>query len=153
MLETCEGQLCSTKSSVWLWDHISWILFCLTGKNLLRIWRWWKTWKEVIIQQNSWFWVGKHKVSRTKILGFQRADFNQLKEIVGKVLWVDRLKDKGLQESRQFLKHIVFETQQETSLTQQKHKNGQRPMQLHKELLGCLKKIKGKPTGNGRKNK
>lgn len=61
---------------------------------------------------------GRHEDSETGTQNFSRKDFNQLREIADKVPWVNRLKNKWVQEGCRFLKDLVQEAQKDNRLLQ-----------------------------------
>uniref|UniRef100_A0A2D4LRK9 Uncharacterized protein n=1 Tax=Micrurus spixii TaxID=129469 RepID=A0A2D4LRK9_9SAUR len=81
----------------------------------------------------------------TRVLDFKRADFNKLRENLGKIPWMKILKGKTTQESWETLKSTIIKAQTNTILLRKKNKKSKKkPAWLHKDLSGKLKEKKDK---------
>lgn len=77
---------------------------------------------------------------------FKKVDFNQLKEVVGRVPWEDKMKYKIAQESQKLLEGIILEQEafQHSGSTR-----GMAPDQCDQTNKDASN-AKGKQTGNGK---
>ena len=53
-------------------------------------------------------------ISRTAILGFQRADFNPFRTVVERVPWEVVLESMGAQEGWEYFKEVILKVQELT---------------------------------------
>uniref|UniRef100_A0A8D0CDV4 Reverse transcriptase domain-containing protein n=1 Tax=Salvator merianae TaxID=96440 RepID=A0A8D0CDV4_SALMN len=92
------------------------------------------------------FWIireGKPERTQTSKLDFRRADFDGLRRRVGRIKWLNVLKDRNVQEGWDTLRNAILEAQ---SLTiPQRKKNGKhlkRPGWINPKLKNLLKRKK-----------
>jgi len=55
--------------------------------------------------------TGRSENSRVGITDFKKSTLQQLRELVSRVPWEVKIKDKGIQKTRQLLKETVFKAQ------------------------------------------
>jgi len=78
--------------------------------------------------------------SRTKTLGFRRANFGLFKELLGGIPWARALEGRGVQECWSLFKHHFLHAQEQCiPLRKKSSKGGGRPAWLNKELLAELR--------------
>uniref|UniRef100_A0A2D4PUI4 Uncharacterized protein n=1 Tax=Micrurus surinamensis TaxID=129470 RepID=A0A2D4PUI4_MICSU len=87
-----------------------------------------------------------------RVLNFKRADFNKLRENLGKIPWMKILMGKTTQESWETLKSMIIEAQTSTIPLRKKNKKSKKkPAWLHKDLWKIERK-KRTSTKNGKKD-
>ncbi|CAM4591395.1 unnamed protein product [Caretta caretta] len=83
---------------------------------------------------------GRKESSRIQTLDFRKADFDSLRELMGKIPWENNMRGKGVQESWLYFKESLLRLQGQTILMCQKNsKYGRRPAWLNSEILAALK--------------
>jgi hypothetical protein len=83
--------------------------------------------------------------TQTRVLDFKRANFNKLRETLGRITWMRILKGKTTQEAWEILKSEIIKAQSSTIPTKKKNNSSQKkPAWLHKELSDKLKDKKDK---------
>uniref|UniRef100_K7EZ11 Endonuclease/exonuclease/phosphatase domain-containing protein n=1 Tax=Pelodiscus sinensis TaxID=13735 RepID=K7EZ11_PELSI len=83
---------------------------------------------------------GRRETSTIEVMDFRKADFDKLRELVGKVPWEARLKGKTTEESWKYFKGTLLRAQKQTiPLCRKDRKYGKRPAWLNKEILHDLK--------------
>jgi len=86
-------------------------------------------------------------ISRITALDFRRANFGLFEDLLGGILWVRALEDRGVQESSSPFKHHFLHAQEWCiPLSKKSSKRGRRPVWMSKELLAELiwkKKVYG----------
>lgn len=87
------------------------------------------------------------------MLDFKRADFNKLREVVGKVECLDRAQDNEVQEGQQLVKDMALEAQQEAILTLWKDRRTTEDSAGYTRSFLAVLKLKEKQPVNGKKGK
>ena len=80
--------------------------------------------------------VSKRVCSKFATLDFRRADFELLRELLGRVTWKKALEGRGAQESWLVFKDHLLQAQKQCIPRKKKaDKNSRRPLWINKELL------------------
>ncbi|CAM4580797.1 unnamed protein product [Caretta caretta] len=83
---------------------------------------------------------GRKESSRIQTLDFRKADFDSLRELMGKIPWENNMRGKGVQESWLYFKESLLRLQGQTILMCRKNsKYGRRLAWLNSEILAALK--------------
>ncbi|CAM5145543.1 unnamed protein product [Natator depressus] len=83
---------------------------------------------------------GRKESSRIQTLDFRKADFDSLRELMGKIPWENNMRGKGVQEGWLYFKESLLRLQGQTILMCRKNsKYGRRPAWLNSEILAALK--------------
>ncbi|KAG6928006.1 hypothetical protein G0U57_008907, partial [Chelydra serpentina] len=83
---------------------------------------------------------GRKESSRIQSLDFRKADFDSLRELMGKVPWENNMRGKGVEESWLYFKESLLRLQEQTiPMCRKKSKYGRRPAWLNSEILAHLK--------------
>ncbi|CAM5167297.1 unnamed protein product [Natator depressus] len=83
---------------------------------------------------------GRKESSRIRTLDFRKADFDSLRELLGKIPWENNMRGKGVQESWLYFKESLLRLQGQTiPMCRKKSKYGRRPAWLNSEILADLK--------------
>ncbi|KAM7160392.1 uncharacterized protein RBU57_010555 [Macrochelys suwanniensis] len=83
---------------------------------------------------------GRKESSRIQTLDFRKADFDPLRELMGKVPWENNMRGKGVEESWLYFKESLLRLQEQTiPMCRKKSKYGRRPAWLNSEILADLK--------------
>ncbi|KAG6931740.1 hypothetical protein G0U57_001044 [Chelydra serpentina] len=83
---------------------------------------------------------GRKENSRIQSLDFRKADFDSLRELMGKVPWENNMRGKGVEESWLYFKETLLRLQEQTiPMCRKKSKYGRRPAWLNSEILARLK--------------
>uniref|UniRef100_K7F0W4 Reverse transcriptase domain-containing protein n=1 Tax=Pelodiscus sinensis TaxID=13735 RepID=K7F0W4_PELSI len=91
-------------------------------------------------QNNRILTKGRKESSKIHTLDFRKADFDSLRDLMGRIPWDANMKGKGVQDSWQYFKEALLKAQKETIPTRSKRgKHGRRPDWLTGETLGELK--------------
>ncbi|CAM4545620.1 unnamed protein product [Lepidochelys olivacea] len=87
---------------------------------------------------------GRKESSRIQTLDFRKADFDSLRELMGKIPWENNMRGKGVQESWLYFKESLLRLQGQTiPMCRKNSKYGRRPAWLTSEILAALKYKKG----------
>ncbi|CAM5155513.1 unnamed protein product [Natator depressus] len=83
---------------------------------------------------------GRKVSSRIRTLDFRKADFDSLRERMGRIPWGTIMKGKGVQESWLYFKESLLRLQGQTiPMSRKNSKHGKRPAWLNGEILADLK--------------
>ncbi|CAM4559525.1 unnamed protein product [Lepidochelys olivacea] len=83
---------------------------------------------------------GRKESSRIQTLDFRKADFDSLRELMGKIPWENNMRGKGVQESWLYFKESLLRLQGQTiPMCRKNSKYGRRPAWLNNEILADLK--------------
>ncbi|CAM4686112.1 unnamed protein product [Lepidochelys kempii] len=83
---------------------------------------------------------GRKESSRIRTLDFRKADFDSLRELMGRIPWENNMRGKGVQESRLYFKESLLRLQGQTiPMCRKNSKHGRRPAWLNSEILADLK--------------
>ncbi|CAM5114317.1 unnamed protein product [Natator depressus] len=83
---------------------------------------------------------GRKVSSRIRTLDFRKADFDSLRERMGRIPWGTIMKGKGVQESWLYFKESLLRLQGQTiPMSRKNSKHGRRPAWLNGEILADLK--------------
>ncbi|CAM5117140.1 unnamed protein product [Natator depressus] len=83
---------------------------------------------------------GRKVSSRIRTLDFRKADFDSLRERMGRIPWETNMKGKGVQESWLYFKESLLRLQGQTiPMSRKNSKYGRRPAWLNGEILADLK--------------
>ncbi|XP_073186763.1 uncharacterized protein [Lepidochelys kempii] len=83
---------------------------------------------------------GRKESSRIWTLDFRKADFDSLRELMGKIPWENNMRGEGVQESWLYFKESLLRLQRQTiQMCRKNSKYGRRPAWLNNEILADLK--------------
>ncbi|CAM4580634.1 unnamed protein product [Caretta caretta] len=83
---------------------------------------------------------GRKESSRVWTLDFRKADFDSLRELMGKIPWENNMRGKRVQESWLYFKESLLRLQGQTiPMCRKNSKYGRRPAWLNSEILAELK--------------
>ncbi|CAM4569974.1 unnamed protein product [Lepidochelys olivacea] len=83
---------------------------------------------------------GRKESSRIRTLDFRKADFDSLRELMGKIPWENNMRGKGVQESWLYFKDSLMRLQGQTiPMCRKNSKYGRQPAWLNSEILADLK--------------
>ncbi|CAM4377561.1 unnamed protein product [Caretta caretta] len=83
---------------------------------------------------------GRKESSRIQTLDFRKADFDSLRELMGKIPWENNMTGKGVQESWLYFKESLLRLQGQTiPMCRKNSKYGRQPAWLNSEILADLK--------------
>ncbi|CAM5095950.1 unnamed protein product [Natator depressus] len=83
---------------------------------------------------------GRKESSRIQTLDFRKADFDSLRELMGKIPWENNMRGKGVQESWLYFKVSLLTLQGQTiPMCRKNSKYGRQPAWLNNEILAALK--------------
>ncbi|CAM4534308.1 unnamed protein product [Caretta caretta] len=83
---------------------------------------------------------GRKESSRIQTLDFRKADFDSLRELMGKIPWENNMRGKGVQERWLYFKESLLRSQGQTiPMCRKNSKYGRRPAWLNSEILADLK--------------
>ncbi|XP_065409830.1 uncharacterized protein LOC135972960 isoform X1 [Chrysemys picta bellii] len=86
---------------------------------------------------------GRKESSRIRTLDFRKADFDSLREQMGRIPWENNMKGKGVQESWLYFKESLLQLQEQTiPMCRKNSKYGRPPAWLNSEILADLKRKK-----------
>ncbi|CAM4636979.1 unnamed protein product [Lepidochelys kempii] len=86
---------------------------------------------------------GRKESSRIRILNFRKADFDFLRELMGRIPWEKNMRGKGVQESWLYFKESLLKLQGQTiPICRKNSKYDWRPAWLNSEILADLKQKK-----------
>ncbi|CAM5145932.1 unnamed protein product [Eretmochelys imbricata] len=82
---------------------------------------------------------GRKESSRIRTLDFRKADFDSLRELMGRIPWENNMRGKGVQESWLYFKESLLRLQGQTiPMCRKNSKYGRRPAWLNSEILADL---------------
>ncbi|CAM4692336.1 unnamed protein product [Lepidochelys kempii] len=82
---------------------------------------------------------GRKESSRIRTLDFRKADFDSLRELMGRIPWENNMRGKGVQESWLYFKESLLRLQGQTiPMCRKNSKCGRRPAWLNSEILADL---------------
>ncbi|CAM5148340.1 unnamed protein product [Eretmochelys imbricata] len=83
---------------------------------------------------------GRKESSRIQILDFRKADFDSLRELMGRIPWENNMRGKGVQDSWLYFQESFLRLQgQSIPMCRKNSKYGRRPAWLNSEILADLK--------------
>ncbi|CAM5130495.1 unnamed protein product, partial [Natator depressus] len=83
---------------------------------------------------------GRKESSRIQTLDFRKADFDSLRELIGRIPWENNMTKEGVQDSRLYFKESLLRLQGQTiPMCRKNSKYGRRPAWLNSEILADLK--------------
>ncbi|CAM2100164.1 unnamed protein product [Caretta caretta] len=83
---------------------------------------------------------GRKESSRIWTLDFRKADFDSLRELMGRIPWENNMRGKGVPENWLYFKESLLGLQEQTILMCRKNsKYGRRPAWLNSKILADLK--------------
>ncbi|XP_065411777.1 uncharacterized protein LOC135973241 [Chrysemys picta bellii] len=86
---------------------------------------------------------GRKESSRIRTLDFRKADFDSLREQMGRIPWENNMKGKEVQESWLYFKESLLQVQEQTiPMCRKNSKYGRRPAWLNSEILADIKRKK-----------